>query len=175
VRVAVVLAAGQALLCAVIGWLTFGSGPAGSHSAQPSPPVNPLAAPPLVMPTASMVLPATRAPATTRAPRSRAAAPARSIRPGRPPAPPRAPQRSSTEPPPEVMAVPDDTPTPQPPAAAPEPDPAATPAPSGSGEVQLSRTVGDACDPPGAPGITDDNVALTCVPGSDGRPVWQIN
>jgi hypothetical protein len=175
VRVAVALAAGQALLCAVIGWLTFGSGPAGSHSAQPSPPANKLAAPPLVMPTASMALPPTPAPATTHAPRSRAATPARSIRPGRPPAQPHAPQRTRTEPPPEIMAVPDDTPTPQPPAAAPEPDPAATPAPSGSGEVQPSATVGGACDPPGALGITDDDVAVTCVPGPDGRPVWQIN
>ena len=169
------LAAGQALLCAVIGWLTFGSGPAGSHPAPPSQPADPLAAPPLVMPTASMALPPTSAPATTSAPRSRAAAPVRSSRPARPPAPPRVPQRTRTEPPAVTIAAPDDTAEPQPPAAAPEPDPAATPVPSSSADVQLSVTVGDACEPPGALGITDDDVALICVPGPDGRPVWQIN
>ena len=50
VRVAVALVAGQAALCAVIGWVTFGAAEPGTPADTRQ--VDPLAGPPVVVPTA---------------------------------------------------------------------------------------------------------------------------
>ena len=168
-RVAVALLAGQAALCAVIGWVTFGPPQTGPRSQQP---VAPLAAPPLAMPTASVAMPPTPTP-STRAPKSDADR-ARSTRIHRAPAPPAQKRARTVEERPATVLAPDSL-APEPPA--PSPDVAATPPPdpTESGEVQGPVVEGEPCDPEGALGLTVDDVSLRCVRLEDDRIVWQIN
>jgi hypothetical protein len=164
VRVAVALVAGQAVLCAVIGWVTFGSGHA--HRPGPVPTVEPLAAKPLVIPP-PVVLPPPRpprSPATpsaakkdttsaspsarpsTREPRS---TPASVAEPARSP-------RSGPSPPPEGPAL-------------------AVPSPTPDDQVQSPVKLLDPCDPVDALGLTVAGLSLRCVKGDDGSLHWQIN
>ncbi|HET6534000.1 MAG TPA: hypothetical protein VFH03_25755, partial [Actinoplanes sp.] len=94
-----------------------------------------------------------------------------------PPRPPAPPGRSDREVPSEEPPLPMDSPiTPTPTESpAPEPDPNASPLPSGTDAVQHPVLEGAPCEPEGALGRTVDDVALRCVRGEDGRPVWQIN
>jgi hypothetical protein len=185
VRVATALVAGQAALCAVIGWITFGAthGPARTASA----PVDPLAGAPLVIPPPSMLppvlpktgprtSPAVTAEATatsidrTTAPRSRRTARHSSPPPPaapRPPAPPpvaplpapTAPTTTSTDPPPSPPASDD------PQLIVPTPTP----------EIQQPVVAREPCDPENALGETAAGVALVCVHGADGTLRWQIS
>jgi hypothetical protein len=176
VRVAVALVAGQAALCAVIGWLTFGPAPAPSR---PSAALDPPAPPRLAMPSISIAPPPTSAPPTSPPPTTRAtssprAAVARFARPPRPPAPPKQPDREGTS---EVPPLPLDSPISPTPteSASPSPDPNASPLPSSTDVVQHPVVEGGPCEPEGALGRTVDDVALRCLRGEDGRLVWQIN
>ena len=183
VRVAVALVAGQAALCAVIGWITLG----GPHTAGlPAP--NPLAGGPLVVP------PLTVAPAP---PTSVPTAPRTSVRPAptsAPPAPLPPPVivpagATSTRPPTSTarqrpLPI---TPTPIPVTTAKTFPPVAptvlaspsgtnlapTPTPTAS-DIQRGVVVGDPCDPVGAAGTTVDGTPVLCVLGDDGVQRWQI-
>jgi hypothetical protein len=174
VRVATALVAGQALLCAVIGWVTIGPPDAGPRAART---VEPLAAPPVVP---SLAGPAPAPPrvspppdsAQTPSPRgSRARSSA-----SRAPAPPRR-TRATTKPAPP----PDESPTlviapPEPGETRTTPDPGiiGTVAPSPVETVQGPVTVGEECEPEGAPGITADDRKVRCVRNDDGDLRWQI-
>jgi hypothetical protein len=166
VRVAVALVAGQAALCAVIGWVTFGPSEAKPDAAG----VHPLTKP-IVFPTAPP-LPLRAAPvppdvSTSKKQESRAARPSRTptTRATANPAADRpqpviAPAATSREP----------VPTTPPGLAATQP-----PAPSPSEVVQSPVVVGRPCRPEGAKGRTSDAVDLRCVKDADGDLVWQIN
>ncbi len=176
VRVAAALVAGQAVLCAVIGWVTFGSsGPPPSVAGRA---VDAPTVPPIMVPTASMAipLPPSPAPGTTATATRRAQ---ESTRPARkpPPKPVATPGvRTTTVPerPTTVATTTAETRPAVPPSVPPVADPAATPAPMPT-EVQQEVVAGEPCDPPGALGETVDDVEVSCVRGPDGRPSWQIN
>jgi hypothetical protein len=169
VRMAVALVAGQAALCAVIGWVTFGAG----HPDRPgnaAQAVDPLADPPQIEP------PATAAPAppgsATVPPAPPAAKASTSTRASSHPAAPK-PHRSTP-----ARAAP--VPAPRQSAAAPRPSPPGgqaelqhpSPAPTGT---QSGAVLGEPCDPVGAPGLTVDHIVLHCILGIDGNQSWQIN
>ena len=158
VRVAVALIAGQALLCGVVGWVTFGAGPA-RHSSAPVPTVEPLAGKPLTIPTP--------APPPPRPPKSSASS---------------SPSARESS----VKAVPATTATrPRPtskPAAriplkqvSPPPPVPALPIPASADPVQSPVELFDVCAPAGALGRTADGVSVRCVLGIDGTLHWQIN
>lgn len=174
VAVAVALVVSQTALCAIIGWLTFGPPPAGSQSPDP---VDPEAAPAIVMPTVSVGLPPTSAPPTSAPPTRRSAKPVESStaefrREPRPPAPLRKPETrpATREPQPSTVVAPEESPSPLV-----APNPGTAPSPADSEEVQGPVEVGQPCDPPGAFGVTADDVSLLCVLQEDGAVVWQIN
>jgi hypothetical protein len=162
VRMAVALVAGQAVLCAVIGWVTFGAGHPHRPSAAPT--VEPLAVKPLVIPP-PVIVPPPRPPRSSAAPSTgRKASTAVSS------------ERSSS------------TPTPRPsssrPAAArpaagraatPDPPALVVPSPAPDDVVQSPVTVPDVCDPVDARGLTADGVSVTCVVGRDGVLRWQLS
>jgi hypothetical protein len=176
VRVAVALVAGQAALCAVIGYLTLG-GPSLHHRTA-APESNPLAAGPIEVPPA-LVLPAPTAAPTpphvsatpSRSPSWRGAA--------RTSAPAKR-QRTEVEVPPSLESAPMD------PSSEPVPPqvPTTTPAPSTGNElttpsatpsaVQLNVKAGDPCSPVGAAGQTTDGAAVTCVQAVDGTLRWVL-
>jgi hypothetical protein len=183
---AVALVAGQAALCAVIGWVTLG-GPQPHRAGPPTP--NPRAGGPLVAP------PLTVAPAP---PTSVPPAPRTSVRPAptsAPPAPLPPPVivqagATSTRPPTftALQRLPSITPTPMPVTAAKTIPPVAptvlaspssgsnlapTPTPAAS-DIQQGVVVGDPCDPVGANGTTVDGTPVLCVLEDDGVPRWQI-
>ena len=167
-RLAVALLAGQAALCAVIGWVTFGppTGPSPQQAADP------LAAPRLAMPTASVAMPPPPAPAT-RAPASPAAGPAKAARTTRSPAREQD-ERAGAVDEPTTMIAPATTPPSEPPA--PSPDEASTPpAPTATDDVQGPVVEGEPCEPENALGVTADGVSLRCVRQEDGGLVWQLN
>jgi hypothetical protein len=178
--VATALLVGQALLCALIGWLTFG---ATRDSAGRAPaPVDPLAGAPVVIPRPNVpppepppVPPPTSAPATAKATAtsiepskssSSRPAPSRSTPPPRPPGaallvPPRlASTRAATPTPPT-----DPGKTIDPRVAPPTPAPA----------VQEPVVAGEPCDPAGALGRTADGVLLVCFRDSDGTLRWRVS
>jgi hypothetical protein len=134
-----------------------------------------VAAAPLNMPSATVALPPTRAPRTRPAPGGPGRAVARTEKADPPPAPPKPPRLSTAgpEPDPTTVLAPDNVPTDGPSPGL--PDPAATPRPTTDDEPQESVIEGEPCDPEGAPGLTDEDVALICVRDDDGRLVWQIN
>ena len=178
VRVAVALVAGQAALCAVIGWVTFGS-PDAPPAATTR--VAPLAEPPpAATPGADKPQPSAVAPATTRSSDPRQTAEV--TRPPAPPPKPKAKATVTTTPPPTQAAASEEAPTtvattePTTPAdmppPMPNPTPTAEPTPT---DVQQDVVAGDPCEPPGAAGLTADDVAVKCRPGLDGAASWQIN
>lgn len=162
-RLAVALVAGQAALCAVIGWVTFGpSEPAPKASGAQT------LSGPIVFPTPTLP-PVLVAPAPPRAPASKGSSP-RASRSSRPPTS-RATSEPAAEKPQPVMATDQSPIVPMPP----DPDLAATPPPSPIQEVQFPVVQGTPCDPEGAKGLTDKDVDLQCVKDHDGDLRWQIN
>jgi hypothetical protein len=170
VRVAVALIVGQALLVALIGWLTFG------QAGGPRPAVDQVAAPPQVPPptatsryaspsrsaTTSLHPPRVGVPATT----DRKAAPRRT-----PPAtadpPDPAPPSTLVETPSPAATV---TPVPSNSALVPPAPPAASDVPV----VQTPVTVGDRCWPEGAYGRTADGTLVRCLRTTHHRRRWKI-
>jgi hypothetical protein len=183
VRVATALVAGQAALCAVIGWITFGAthGPARTASA----PVDPLAGAPLVIPPPSVVPPvlpktgpAVTAKATatsidrTTAPRSRRTA--RHSSPPPPAAPPPvAPPPVAPLPAPTAPTTTSTDPPPSPPAS--DDSQLIVPTPTPTPQIQQPVVVREPCDPENALGKTAAGVALVCVHAADGTLRWQIS
>ena len=184
-RLAVALVIGQALLCALIGWLTLGHD--RSEPQRPGSPVDQLAAPPLVpVPPATVTRSAavvgkqSRRPSSAAADRPRAtavrtaaprpttttaAAPTRSPVPiGSPPADP--------APPPMVPPMPPAAPSPSASSKVPTPD-----APQGDvelPEVQEPVQVGARCRPLGAFGRTEEGELVRCLRQWPHRPRWKI-
>jgi hypothetical protein len=167
VRVAVALVAGQATLCAVIGWVTFGPPEPAPQAAG----VNPLTSP-IELPTSSLPLPplpmppappdasmSKAAPLSPRAPRSSK------------PATSRATSKPAAEEPRPIIAT-DEVP-PEPPPTSPTLN--LTPPPSAVDEVQFPVVEGAPCSPEGAQGLTSEQVELRCEKDDDGDLVWQIN
>ena len=174
-RVAVALVAGQAALCAVIGYVTFGPGPAGGTADRAGE-----ARAPAVMPTASIGLPAAPMPAVPE--------PSTSRQTPRPKSHGRAADDVKAEPEtkrttryaddrPETISAPDagGEPVPKPPKPPkPQPtedagDPAATP----GGELSGPVKVGDECETEGARGLTSAGDVVRCVRTAAGELLWQ--
>ncbi|UQU66120.1 hypothetical protein COUCH_07445 [Couchioplanes caeruleus] len=169
VIVAVALVTGQALLGAVIGFMTFDradEAPAPARAAEPA------VAPPIVVPPASMPAPTE----ASRPPRKRAVADASSGTrgPGRassasartvtePPAAPAAPQLRTTVPTPPPSSGP---PPPAPPA------PGLVPSPDVD-EPEDPPVVREPCEDEGATGRTDDGKVVRCERGRDGKLRWR--
>jgi hypothetical protein len=165
VRVAVALVAGQAVLCAVIGWVTLGSGHA--HKPAPVRTVEPLAAKPLVIPP-PLVAPGPKPPRSSATPSPSAdrkdstSASARS--------------RPSTRPPRSAPArVSASARAPIKPAPPPGQPALALPSPSADDEVQSPAKPLDPCAPVDAKGLTLAGLSLLCVKSDDGSLRWQIN
>ena len=162
--IATALIASQAVLCAVIGWVTFGgkeqSGGSAARAAEPK------LGPALVVPPVS-VAPVIPVPSSHQSPKPSASSSA-TIKPSRSTPPP----VKATLPrshPAETTAVP-----PKPPATGPADGAVvARPTPSAS-EVQGNVVIGDECDPEGADGVTAIDIAVTCLPDHDGDLIWQI-
>jgi hypothetical protein len=163
VTIAGALIASQAVLCAVIGWVTFGGhGDSGGSKARAA---EPNLGPALVIPPASVapVLPSAHHsshPAATEPTTAATSKPSWK--------PPRVPTVTSRSP----SASP----------AAPKPPPATGPAkgsvvikptPSAT-EVQGNVVIGDKCDPEGADGVTATDVAVLCVRTAGGDLIWRI-
>lgn len=169
VRVATALVTGQALLCAVIGWVTFGP---SEQPPRASAPVGSLAGP-----QPSLELPGLP-PAALPAPTVKSPVPSRSARrteppstlsgtrpsPSRKPSTPARPARTSDQP--LLDPAPGDSPV----LTVPAPNPMLTPAPTESPVV-----VEGACEPEGARGETAAGVELSCARRQDGSLVWLIN
>ena len=169
VRVAVALVIGQALLYALIGWLTLGHSRSEPH--RPAAPVDQLAAPPLVpAPTATVTRsaiaaskqprrPSSATPGRLRATTAPAAPARRTTAPTKPPVPISVPPADAVPPPVPIAPSPPASPAP----ALPGPTSEAprTPLPSGTsgppsdidpvgGEIQQPVVVGVWCRPQGA-------------------------
>jgi hypothetical protein len=172
VRVAAALVAGQAALCAVIGWVTFGAPEQAPPTASRQ--VAPLDGGPIGVPPASMAMPRPAAPAdTTTSPapvRPRVSAPA--PRPPKVQAPARSRSTTAAEEPPTTLAG-DSAQPPEPPTPSPHPEMSGTEAPM-LPPVQENVIEGDPCDPPGDRGRTAEGVDMLCVRDGDGAS-WQIN
>lgn len=171
VRVAAALIVGQALLCALLGYLTL-----GRSGAQPR--GEPMAEPPFVPPatvTGGQAAPAgsPSATATRKArPRSGGTVPAGRSRKPAPPVPPAA----TAEPSP---ATPDDAgpPTGTTTGAPSSPLPFAPPRPptvAPSELVQSPVTVDESCAPEGAFGLTAEGALVRCVRTGRHAPLWKI-
>jgi hypothetical protein len=181
VRVAAGLVAGQAVLCAVIGYVTLGGGP-GSPTTNGAWMGGPLAARPISLPTPTVLLTSPTTVAPDPPPRTGASTHAR-------PAPDSGSrQRSGVTPtptpaesPPDVLAGTSDPPptatSPSPPpastAAAPEAPSSFTDSPPSPQATQLSVTIGDVCDPVDAPGVTTDGRPVRCASDIDGVLHWR--
>lgn len=189
-RVAVALVAGQATLCAVIGWVTFGPGPAttaaGGAAAQQ--------AAPAVLPAASAFQPAAPLPPPPR--RSTPARDdtkrpdARDQRPAEPdpkPAAATTPARTTAAPRPEPTTAPAQRPTlvveqpqddPPAPPAPPQPPPTEgtglQPGPTATMDLPVTVEVGAECPKEGDRGRTPDGRTVRCTEGDDGELRWQI-
>jgi hypothetical protein len=171
VRVATALVAGQALLCGVIGWVTFGPSEPGPRAARTVEPLAPLpVVPSVVVPPAPPRASPPSRPASSRSVRAKSSA-------SRSPAAPKRP-RVTTEPPPPadeppptlVIAPPDQDKTRTPPS----PGLVGTGTPTPTASVQGPVTVGGECEPEGAPGVTADDRRVRCVRAGDGDLRWQI-
>ncbi|SNY11874.1 hypothetical protein [Paractinoplanes atraurantiacus] len=185
VRMAVALVIGQALLCALIGWLTLGrssSDPGGSGAAVDQaaapPPRLTSAAPAPAVPAPEPPVAASRGP---QAPVSKTRRPAKTATPGKPttsppssPAasPPAAPEPSvpSVTPSSELILLPPEPPTTS---ASASPTPRDQPRPDGD-KVQRDVTVGDRCWPEGAFGRTRDDQLVRCLRARYDPPRWKI-
>ena len=174
VRVAVALVAGQAALCAVIGYVTFGPGPAGGVAGQAG-----QARAPAVMPTASIGLPAAPMPVVPEPSASRTTP--------RPKSHGRAADEVKDEPrtkrttrhagddQPATISAPDDggESAPRPPEPQPTEDaggPAATP----GGELSGPVKAGDKCDTEGDRGRTAAGDVVRCAETEGGELRWQL-
>jgi hypothetical protein len=176
VVVAVALVTGQALLCGIIGFVTFGDhggAPPGVRAAEPQ-----LAGPPIVLPPSSA--PTTGAP--TARPTSGTPRPVRTERPTSPPAPTAArdsaprkstrPARTTSAPTPaapEPPPVPAVTPTDQtllPPAFP------ASPAPADDAPEPVVEK--EPCDEAGATGTTVEGKPVRCERARDGELRWRL-
>ena len=161
VTVATVLVLSQAVLCAVIGWVTFG----GKEPAHSQPRADgALLGPAIVVPPASVP------PVVTPGPTHQSAKPVK--------------ERSSTPKPTAARvrlspsAAPRRTPgeimvAPSPPAATISAGSDLVSQPSASAP-QSDVEVGKPCDPEGADGVTADDVAVRCLRDDSGDLVWQI-
>ena len=164
VVVAVALVTGQALLCAVIGFVTFGDhgrpAPAGPRAAEP------LAGPPVAVPAPVLPEPS----ATSRAPRKRGKAHvSSSARPARPATTSPVPRRSSGAPAPEPAVT-------SPAATAPAPEPPSPISLVPAEPVEESDpppVLGEPCDDEGATGRTAEGRAVRCEPGRGGDLRWR--
>lgn len=186
---AVALVIGQALLCALIGWLTLGasreegrksSGPAVDQLAAPPPPAVPL---PTVAESAGA--PSTRPPASVspksvsraRSGSSSSSSSVRSPEPRRKAVPPQ-PKKSSVAPSPTIILLPPEpspTPSPPVPSSRPPSPPAWWTGPDDDDpEVREPVTVGDRCRPEGAFGRTKEGVAVRCLRSWPRGPRWKI-
>ena len=169
VIVAVSLVTGQALLGAVIGFVTFDrddGAPVAPRAADV------VAAPPIVVPAPSLPVPSR----SSRAPRKRAAAEvSTSIR--RTVPPPAEPTETETERPRTSTA-------PRPATTAPEPAPSSTPPPPAPPPTALlppeydappddTPVIRERCDEEGATGRTDDGRAVRCERDRDGDLRWR--
>jgi hypothetical protein len=167
VVVAGALVAGQALLCGIIGFVTFGGGDDKATGARAA---EPLAGPPVVLP------PPSDAPDGEPAKRARTADP-RSTRSRRPPAP-KARRSSAT-----LAISPSRTlPVPVVPSAPPTPVPSTSPTdrsllpPSvpAPAEDTPAPVVDEQCDVEGLIGRTADDKAVRCERGPDGDLRWRL-
>jgi hypothetical protein len=177
VRVAAALIAGQAALCAVIGYLTLGGPHLHKGSSAPAAP-DPLAGAPLVVPPPQIPPPSSdAAPKQPPDSTSRSSVAASAGRPSRSAAPEQ--QRilaaepsppSATSPaaasPPAIASVPPSAPSPS------VGDQFASPNPTNT-DIQRDVEVGDSCSPLGADGLTADGTAVRCLRGADGQLRWQ--
>jgi len=175
VRVAVALVVGQALLCALIGWLTLG------HAKDSGPPVDAMAAPP-ALPSTSVPSPAVTSryvppPATTVPPAPPTKRKRTTDRKPEAPAATRAPTPSAHPPAPAPAVVPPlpvptivvTTTTPGSALVPPLPKPPETPA-----VVAGPVTVGDLCTPVGAYAFTADHTLVRCTRAWHHRARWKI-
>ena len=166
VTIAGALIASQAVLCAVIGWVTFGghdhSGGSSARAAEPN------LGPALVVPPVS-VAPVLPTPSTHRPSHLAGAVPTATA------------TSTPAWKPPRVRSTIPRSPTASP--AAPKPPPATAPAkgsvvvlptPSAT-EVQGNVVIGEKCSPEGADGVTAADVAVRCVADKDGDLIWQID
>jgi hypothetical protein len=175
VRVAVALIAGQAALCAVIGYLTLGGPHLHPHNAPVAP--NPLAGGPIVVPPAQVIPPsaASAAPKPPRVPTTRTTAAGLPGQPS-PSAVPNLPRVVGETSPP--AAHPQSAAPPAVPSTNPPPSVGggqlATPKPTDSAGVQQGVEVGDPCSPVGANGVTTDGQAVRCVRDVDGQLRWVL-
>jgi hypothetical protein len=178
VRVAVVLIAGQAALCAVIGYVTLG-GPF-LHKSTAARQADPLAAGPIEVPPAVMASAPTSAapvpPPVSVSPSnktSRSAGDAGSAAQAEG-------QRRQAEVPPSLVSAPLGPTSkglpPQAPTTAPSPsggNQLATPSASAT-NIQHNVNVGDPCNPLGADGQTAEGTAVTCLRDVDGTLRWVL-
>jgi hypothetical protein len=181
VRVAAGLVAGQAVLCAVIGYVTLNN--PVSHATNGAGIIAPLAAGPIALtpPAVRPPSPTTVTPATTRStpPRPPAATGSRhrtDVTPAPTPTP-------TAEPQPDVLVgtsdpsggassnptvAPTSTAAPEVPSTASSTDQAPSPP-----VTQLSVTIGDTCAPIDAPGVATDGSAVRCALESDSVLRWR--
>jgi hypothetical protein len=155
------LLAGQAVLCAVIGWVTFGPsepGPQGKSA------VAPLAGLPIVASAPNLGLPATTTTPTTPNRKKKKASPrSSSYVPVLPPAAPveDVDDRPLTEDPsPSTLIAPAPTTTLAPPG--PELAGSGSPTPTPTPSTQHPVVVNEPCTPEGGFGLTDDDQTLRC-------------
>jgi hypothetical protein len=162
---------GQAVLCAVIGFLTFGGGPGPDTAGR-----NTEAQAPVIMPTASIGLPAAPLPRVPRKPAESHAKPEpkgkRTTRPAGERKATAKPSPARTTEPPRPISAPDDGPAPLPPRPKPPNGiaPTATPGDEPSAPVEED----DKCETEGQRGHTTDGDAVRCAKADDGTLSWQI-
>ena len=164
---AAALVAGQAALCAVIGWLTFGPSEPAPRAAAVNPPAAQISAPTLPVLTLPPPLPAP-APAPSNSVAKTVKPPVKSSK----PAVTRKPSKPVVDEKPQIVIEPAKS---KEPSVSPNPELQATPPPAPVGEVQGPVVKGLPCSPEGAKGETLQDVALRCAKDDDGDLVWQIN
>ena len=173
VRIALALVTGQALLCAVIGWVTFGT--PDDRRSGPRGPITTLTDPPFALPQLPAAAPS-GSPSTARPRRSAGSvdrspvrSTARATRSARPPASVRARPRPVT---PSAATPSTARPTKSSLPAAPPADPE----PSGGGVgFEAPVVVGQRCDRRGELELTEDGVEVRCTRDRAGVLRWQID
>jgi hypothetical protein len=154
------LLAGQAVLCAVIGWVTFGpseTGPQGKSA------VAPLAGLPIVASAPNVRPPATTTTPTTPNRKKKASPRSSSYAPVLPPAPPVEDVDDgppTEDPSPSALIAPAPTTTLPPPG--PELAGSGSPTPTPTPSTQRSVVVNEPCTPEGGFGLTDEDQTLRC-------------
>jgi hypothetical protein len=169
VRVAVALVAGQAALCAVLGYLTFGAGP----STTSAPDRAAEARAPAVMPTASLAVPVAPmppVPGTSASTRSTPQRKSRTVVGAKAEPSPRKKATRQAEEPPRTIIAPDDGADPAPQPTGPKPTGGATATPGD--ELSGPKKVGDPCDTEGLLGLTAEGKPVRCTRDDDGDLRW---